>query len=184
MTINREVPPRIFEHHQPAARSRTCGCAAVGGINVYAPVVSYCTEEVRRQGHDVAALNGIRRVGWMLEAWAAVDHHGTPSALDIEQLGRMIERHKNAQGFRRTNVRVGPVPVAVHPDEVRPRLEQLLSMWDALEPLDLYRKFELIHPFADGDGRVGKILLNWRAGTLLTPFFPPADFWGTPLVNP
>ena len=33
------------------------------------PVLTYVTDEVRRQGHDVAALDGIERVAWMLNAW-------------------------------------------------------------------------------------------------------------------
>lgn len=35
-----------------------------------------------------------------------------------------------------------------------------------------------------GNGRTGKILLNWLNGTLLNPIFPPADFWGRPIQNP
>ena len=28
-------------------------------------VTRYCEEKVRRQGHDIAQLDGIKRIGWM-----------------------------------------------------------------------------------------------------------------------
>jgi hypothetical protein len=33
-------------------------------------VIDYVREEVTRQRHDVTQLGGIRRVAWMLDAWA------------------------------------------------------------------------------------------------------------------
>ena len=153
------------------------------------PVVAYVTEEVHRQGHDVALLDGVERVAWMLSAWcyALQERDYLPDLDTVALLGSLVEPGKNQRSmgsFRRCGVRVGTTVVTIAPDEIVPRLKRLLARWHDLEPLAFYREFELIHPFVDGNGRVGKILLNWIAGTLLEPTFPPADFWGVRIVNP
>lgn len=148
-------------------------------------VIEYCTEEVRRQGHNVTKLDGIERVGWMLNAWSyalreksrAITLHG------IEGLGRLVELDKNTHGFRTVSVYVGREPMP-HWSTVVPSLQILLERQIEMKPLEFYRAFLEIHPFVDGNGRVGKVLLNWKNGTLLNPIFPPNDFWGVLLRNP
>lgn len=54
------------------------------------------------------------------------------------------------------------------------------SGWDAIAKEDFpacaYFAFEHIHPFADGNGRTGKVIYNWLRESLDVPTFPPA-FW-------
>jgi hypothetical protein len=150
-------------------------------------VIDYVREEVHRQGHNVAALDGIARVGWMLDAWCwalsePLPGRG-PTTSDVEALGKMVERHKNADGFRTCAVRVG-YHVCPPWEAVVPRLKDLLARWDRVDSLEFYKQFEAIHPFVDGNGRTGKILLNWRKGTLFDPIFPPNDLFGYPIINP
>lgn len=150
-------------------------------------VIDYVTEEVQRQGHDTDIMDGIERVAWMLTAWMQAirgESMDIPITRDIiVGLGSIVEPHKNANGLRRVQVRVGNRLCPDH-NLVPTMLTSLVENGNELTPLEWYRKFELIHPFVDGNGRTGKILLNWRAGTLLNPFFPPGDFWGVPIINP
>lgn len=151
-------------------------------------VIEYCIEEVQRQGHYTLALDGIERVGWMLDAWSyALKYQGElPTMAVIMELGMKVERQKNAGGFRTVGVQVGG-SIKPEPVLVRPLLEDLvadLRFGTERESLDFYRRFEEIHPFVDGNGRVGKILLNWLNISLLSPIFPPSDFWGIELRNP
>lgn len=155
--------------------------------------IEYCTEEVERQGHDVLVLDGISRVGWMLNAWEyaiieAVEQLRTyPTITDTINIGHLVEKRTNAGGMRTCDVRVG--------DRICPspkRLNTLLvSLFESLRegnykgcPLIFYRDFEIIHPFEDGNGRTGKVLLNWVNGSLLRPIFPPKNLWGHPIRNP
>lgn len=151
------------------------------------PVVAYVTEEVSRQGHDVGTRDGIQRVGWMLEAWTEAlwraEKGHTPTIAIAEMLGKMIEPERNEDGFRSCHVRVG-MRQCPPPERVSSLLRTLFEQIDVLPPIEFYKGFEEVHPFRDGNGRTGKILLNWLNGTLLDPVFPPSDLFGHPIRNP
>lgn len=152
----------------------------------YSPVVAYVTEEVRRQGHNVETQDGITRVGWMLMAWAYALNFGDvrkPEIEDVEKIGRLVEQSRNREGFRSVGVRVGS-RLCPPPDRVESLLTALFLQRDALTALEFYKGFEEVHPFVDGNGRTGKILLNWLNGTLLKPVFPPSNLWGREIQNP
>jgi len=144
-------------------------------------VIDYVTEEVYRQGHDIWAIDGIQRVGWMLDAWSyALEYYALrlePTVWDVVMLGKTVERCKNAPGLRRYGVKVG-TRICPPWRDVPQLLDRLFEKASTLTPLHFYKEFELIHPFVDGNGRTGKILLNWLNGTLLDPIFPPDDLWG------
>lgn len=134
-------------------------------------VILYCAEEVDRQQDEPLA------VGWLCHAWAeatrrrAVDPVLTVET--VEALGKLVSPPMNASGFRQGMVRVGN-RLAPAPTEVRPALEKLLSpeTLATLSPDEVYYQFELIHGFNDGNGRVGKIVLNWLNDSLDAPIMP------------
>jgi len=147
-------------------------------------IIDYVTEEVERQGHDVTEWDGIIRTSWMLEAWAfALGWIGPITIEQIVGLGMLVEKGKNLQGIRTEEVFVGErrcPPAGV----IIPMLVDWIRHQHELTPLENYREFELIHPFVDGNGRAGKIILNYLMKTLYDPVFPPNDFWGRPIRNP
>src|SRR5216683_1705236 len=126
-------------------------------------VPEYCTEEVRRQGHDILVADGIMRVGWMLDAWAYALRqvqlgHVLPVVDDVASLGSRVERFRNQQGIRECNVYVGNR--ACPPPQHLNRL--LVELFESLREgkykdnplyegssLAFYKAFEEIHPFED-----------------------------------
>ncbi len=68
--------------------------------------------------------------------------------------------------YRTYLVRVGNY-IAPHGDEVKPRMDRLIKFINEskLNPVELavraHYKFETIHPFGDGNGRVGRLLMNY-----------------------
>lgn len=68
------------------------------------------------------------------------------------------------------------------PNEVHKRMKQLLSDYNAKKEialediLDFHVQFERIHPFQDGNGRVGRLLMFWQCLQHgITPFFITED---------
>ncbi len=146
-------------------------------------VIEYITEEVRRQGHNLnVPSDGMERVKGMISAWQyamAMSATGfKPRLTDITVIGSLIEPIKNMTGLRKIPVRV-TWQMCPDPKLVQLMLENLCEHGQSLAPLDFYRRLMEIHPFVDGNGRTGKVVLNWMNGSLAAPIFPPEDFWGS-----
>ena len=138
-------------------------------------VLRFCAEEVRRQGRGPLETVG------MIEAWnyaaRLMDRGKRLSAEHLQMFGNSIEPEKNSQGrWRDCNVRVGS-HVAPGFSEVPGLMARYLEMFPSMDPEEAYLEFERIHPFRDGNGRVGKIIFNWAKRTLAMPVWPP-NFWG------
>ena len=151
-------------------------------------VIDYCKEEVRRQQHDINAFDGFRRVQWMLNAWCyALGFPGESrglTAFTIEAIAKMIEPDKNIGGFRTVEVRVGTRICPPWSTVYGLTTELCSTLTPETDPIDFYKRLMEIHPFVDGNGRTGKIVLNWLNGTLLDPIFPPHDLFGASIENP
>lgn len=134
-------------------------------------VIRFCAEEVERQRDEPTA------VWWLCQAWhEAIRRRALDPTLTVgivEDLGRLVVPGLNAGGFRQGSVRVGS-HVAPHPTEILPALVKLFSpeTLATLTPDVVYYHFELIHPFNDGNGRVGKIILSWLSDSLKAPVMP------------
>ena len=99
--------------------------------------------------------------------------------LIIEIHKNLLERIDKRIGYRTRNVRIAKSRFKSSPAQyVRADMELLLKWYneqkEKLHPLVLavlfHHKFEKIHPFFDGNGRVGRMLLNY---ILLKNNYPP-----------
>ena len=92
---------------------------------------------------------------------------------EVLKLHRIMAGQVMDQGeagkYRTIRVRVGNY-IAPPPDRVRPLMSDLLAWWNktapALSPIlssaIVHHQFETIHPFADGNGRAGRMLSLWE----------------------
>ncbi len=161
-----DFPRRKHPANEPLPYDRGYG----GSMNQ----IAYCAEEVRRQRdtpwHVFKMIQAFRYAQNMI--WSSSK---TISMVNVLVIGAYIDE-ANVNGFRKHGVRVGGRDGADW-QEIPRLIEQLLEAQGRLTPEEFYLEFEQIHPFADGNGRTGKILYNWLKGTLSDPVWPP-DFFG------
>lgn len=141
--------------------------------NYQADIIAFCAAECKRQG------SGELSVSWMLMAYAyACERFAVVQDITVEDIltmGAMIEPERNESGWRRQSCHFGNfifTPFA----NIERSIEALLSAQDRLSPVEFYTELEKVHPFADGNGRLGAILFNVKSGTLFKPVVPPDVF--------
>ena len=87
--------------------------------------------------------------------------------LDIHRLV-LMDRQADKGKYRDLPVRIlGTTAVLSEPYMIKPKIEKLLAWYNSenklpiIEKIALFHlKFESIHPFIDGNGRVGRLILN------------------------
>lgn len=107
-------------------------------------------------------------VGNTIKAVYHLDNRFKLSVPQINELHTILLAHEPAKhGYRKEKVVVGDQSVSSW-QEVKPRLLELLEWYSESRktwyPPELaftfYYRFERIHPFVDGNGRVGRLLMN------------------------
>ncbi len=135
---------------------------------------------------------GMRELGYLLEAydWLITQRDIDHFKINVDvilTLGSFVEPGKNRYGFRKTAVTFQNGGGSANASEI-PRL--MINLRDAihrfvteeyfshnLTAAELTKEFLWIHPFADGNGRVGFLLWNYLMGTLDEPLALPDFGW-------
>lgn len=137
--------------------------------------IQFCALECERQQ---SGERSVYNMCLALNSLAFIEHIEWSHEL-ICLLGAQIEPKKNANGYRNTPVMIGDKLVPA--DNIKYQMHSLITWLNETKidrnvdvfAKDLYHEFESVHPFIDGNGRVGALLYNWALGKLLYPSAPP-----------
>lgn len=125
--------------------------------------VRFCAEECERQ--SVSAL-GVPRMLTALSHARAWDLSNRPLSENIIfTLATVIEPVNNL-GYRQIPVIIRSKEAGIKWREIPRQMELLVEAAHTLGPSEFFLQFEKIHPFLDGNGRTGVLLLNMLRRTL------------------
>ena len=140
-------------------------------------IVKFCAEECGRQkSGEMSVFHMWQAYQFAMEAQSVGEEPGLPPNVSlIIRLGRLVEPLINQNGPRKIPVIFASGGHATNWQDILPALVNLCHHGIPKDdPDEYYRSFEKIHPFQDGNGRVGAILYNWHR--LDAPMTPP-KFW-------
>lgn len=104
-----------------------------------------------------------------LKAWEYLKDQPVISQPVLLELHKMITRKQlsrsEAGHYRKVGVHVGgrmcPHPMIAQ-GQIYGWLNEMFDSWRTLDPKDMHIRFEKIHPFVDGNGRTGRMLMWWH----------------------
>lgn len=94
------------------------------------------------------------------------------------KLAEIVEPVKNVYGFRRQPVTIRGKVIPAY-DNFYEHMEFLCgeAAVYGITPEEWYQEFETLHPFNDGNGRVGAIMYNYLRGSELNEMVVPPDYF-------
>lgn len=129
--------------------------------------IKFCARECERQKSGEASVwRMCEALLWLQSRLPAITEEA------ILLLGAFIEPNKNVRGYRGVPVYFADLSFGLQPRLIQPAMARIIEMQNLLSPDEFYREFQLIHPFQDGNGRVGALLWNYMKHEIQNPKLP------------
>ena len=128
-------------------------------------------KEYLRESNAIEGVHDDEAVNTAYTAWKELKtvNELTEEAIKSAHGTLLGQRQPDIAGhYREKHVRVGG-DVPPSPDEVPELMGELLTRVPEtpLEAIDWHVRFEKIHPFTDGNGRIGRLIYLWHCHQLL-----------------
>lgn len=141
-------------------------------MNITEFVIDNCVRQSATEPKDYIGMTRACEYGLSLTNRFIIDQPVRLAPInvgDIFKLGQLVNSIDDIN-WRNVTARFNNGNEGAAPSTIGRLINQLLDMQTILTPDEFYWEFERIHPFVDGNGRVGAILHNVLTG----------DFWTNP----
>lgn len=120
-------------------------------------VIDNCVRQSATEPKDYIGMT--LACGYALNVSESSVQRGWIRAINVLELGRLINQQPNLS-WRVVKVHFANGNEGVDPHHIDRLIRQLIDNQENLTPEEFYWEFERIHPFHDGNGRVGAILYS------------------------
>lgn len=126
-------------------------------------------QDMLMESNAIEGVTDYDSLAQAVEAWRYLKKQKKLTMNELLKTHKILMRHQPLQPDEKGNFRTVPVYIggqeAPHHVYIREKLKSWLAKMNEPDgdPIALHVEYEGIHPFVDGNGRTGRMFMNWLA---------------------